>query len=737
MNDRARQSILIIDDTPANLRVIVDHLEALGFLILVAEDGEEGVQRAEFALPDLILLDVRMPGIDGFEACRRLKANPLTRDIPLIFMTALAEASDKLEGFDVGAVDYITKPFQVPEVTARVKTHLALRAVELRLAAQNKLLQQEIAVRRQAEAELQFRATHDALTGLPNRTLLLDRLQQALASAARNGLRVVVCVIDLDRFKWVNDSLGHEAGDILLQTMAARMLACVREADTVARLGGDEFVLLLRDVEDVAQELLAVHRVLAEMAQPLWLGEREVMISASAGCSVYREDSDEADELLKFADCAMYRAKAAGRNQLQLYSIELRRDLQERVLLEGELRHAIERQQLFLRYQAQVELGSGRIVGVEALLRWQHPELGEIAPGRFIPLAEEAGLIGVIGAWVLQQACGQNSAWQRAGLPPVKMAVNLSAQQAKHGDLLGLVSRTLAATGLAPAWLELELTESVSMGDPQRMIALLGQLKAMGVALAIDDFGTGYSSMQYLQRLPLDRLKIDGSFVRELTSSPGSLAIVDAIIAMAHKLGLLVVAEWVETEGQLALLAARGCDQVQGYYFSVPVPAEQCAALLRDGVRPLPAALVEAARRRTLLVLDDDPLVTAAVARVLRQEGQYQLLLAHDANEAFELLALHPVGVVLSDQRMPGLLGIEFLERIRQLYPHTVRLLMSGCRDFELALAAINQSAVHRFVAKPWASSELCTVIAQAFELHEQQHDECVRGWPLGQSGVA
>ncbi|WP_137886508.1 EAL domain-containing response regulator [Pseudomonas sp. 2FE] len=569
--DSPRQSILIVDDTPANLRVLVDQLQEHGFLILIAEDGEEGVQRAEFASPNLILLDVKLPGIDGFEACRRLKANPKTRDIPVIFMTALDNENDKLAGFAAGCVDYITKPFQIAVVMARVCTHLALRA---------------------AESELHFQATHDVLTGLPNRLLLLDRLQQAIICARRVDQRFIVCFIDLDRFKWINDSFGHEAGDTLLKTVACRMVACLRESDTVSRLGGDEFVLLLRDLDDVEQALLTVRRVIAAVSQPIQLGEREVTVTCSVGCSAYPADGVEADDLLKFADCAMYCAKETGRNNLQLYNAELRRNLEERVRLEGELRHAIERQQLILHYQPQVDLKCGVVVGVEALLRWQHPELGEVAPSRFIPLAEETGLIEPIGEWVLNQACAQNRAWQQAGVPCVRVAVNLSARQVTRDDVAALVARTLSATGLDPSWLELELTESASMGDPDRVIPLMTRLKAMGVSLAIDDFGTGYSNLQYLKRFPLDRLKLDGSFVRELTGCPRSLAIADAIIAMSHRLSLQVVAEGVETGGQLQLLATRDCDQVQGYYFSPPLPADQCAALLRAGPLALPPTLV-------------------------------------------------------------------------------------------------------------------------------------------------
>ncbi|MCG6657416.1 EAL domain-containing protein [Halomonas campisalis] len=576
-------TILVVDDMPANLRLVVGLLQANGFLAVVAEDGEESVQRADYVRPDLILLDVKLPGIDGFEVCRRLKANPHTSDIPVIFMTVLDDEHDKVTGFAVGGVDYVTKPFHPAELIARVRAHLALRTTQ-QLTEQNQRLQREIRKREEAESRLQFQATHDALTGLPNRHLLLDRLEQAIASAQRDGQCFVVCLIDLDRFKRINDGFGHAAGDKLLKILAGRLSACLRKSDTAARLAGDEFVLLLRYQGTIPQAQSTIQRVAAAIAQPVRLGaHREITVTCSLGCSAFPSDATRADDLLRFADCAMYRAKEVGRDNLQLYNADLRCSLEERLWLEGELQRAVAEEAFTLHYQPQVDINSGKICGMEALLRWYIPERGYIAPSRFIPVAEEVGLIGVIGEWALRQACLQNKAWQQAGLPRMRVAVNLSGHQLTRGDIETVVERTLTETGLDPAWLELELTEGISMGDPEHVINVMTRLKAMGVSLAIDDFGTGYSNLQYLKRFPVDRLKLDGSFVREMTDCPRTLAIVDAIIAMSHRLDLKVVAEMVETAEQVRLLADHECDQAQGYYFSAALPAEQFTVLLQAG----------------------------------------------------------------------------------------------------------------------------------------------------------
>ena len=431
------------------------------------------------------------------------------------------------------------------------------------------------------EAELEFQTNRDALTGLANRNLLHDRLRQAIAYASRYGHPVWLVFVDLDQFKFVNDTLGHRAGDLLLQEVAERLLGAVRETDTVARLGGDEFVLVLAERPDGALSTTVVQRIMEAVAQPITIEQHEFFLTSSVGVAVYPGDGTEPDALLKHADIAMYRAKETGRNNCQFYTPLMNERALERLRLEGALRSAIEHDEFVLHYQPQVDLGTGRIVGMEALLRWQHPEMGMVPPGRFIALAEETGLIVPIGAWVVQTACRQNKAWQRAGLGTLRMSVNLSARQFAQHDLVASIAAVLQETGLDPGCFEVELTESLVMTDVERAIETLDSLHQLGVYLSIDDFGTGYSSLSYLKRFPIDILKIDQSFVRDISVDPDDAAIVVSIISLAHSLRMGVIAEGVETIEQLTFLQRHGCDQMQGYYFSRPVPADAFEQLLR------------------------------------------------------------------------------------------------------------------------------------------------------------
>lgn len=448
-------------------------------------------------------------------------------------------------------------------------------------------IQNDITERKSYEAQLEYQATHDALTRLPNRTLFYDRLNQALAHAHRSGQQVAILFVDLDRFKMINDSLGHAIGDVLLQTVAARLKACMREGDTMARLGGDEFVIVL--LEDQLgkwpQELVSstlAYRILEVLEQPFSLKGRELFISCSIGISLFPGDGEDPQTLLQNADAAMYRAKQQGRNGVQFYTQNMNARALERLELEKDLRYALKRQELELYYQPQVDLEHGQIIGMEVLLRWHHPQRGWVSPAQFIPLAEETGLIVPIGEWVLRTACAQARAWQDQGLPAVCIGVNLSARQFLQVDLIDLVARVLQETGLAPTCLELEITEGLLMQDVERAIDTLGVLRSMGVRLSIDDFGTGYSSLNYLKRFPIDRLKIDKSFVNDIIIDADNAAIVLAVIAMAHSLRLKVIAEGVETETQLAFLRSKNCDEIQGYYFSRPLPATEMAALLGE-----------------------------------------------------------------------------------------------------------------------------------------------------------
>jgi len=439
----------------------------------------------------------------------------------------------------------------------------------------------DITARKVTEQRVHHVAQHDVLTGLPNRSLLQDRLGQAVAWADRSARPVWVMLIDLDRFKYVNDSMGHKAGDVLLMTVAARLRATLRDTDTVARLSGDEFVVILsEDSEPLAPAM--VQRVMDSVAQPIMLGTREFFVTCSIGVAAYPCDGTQADSLIEHADIAMYRAKKLGRNNFQFYTPAMNEESLERVRIESALRVALERKEFVLHYQPQVDLQSGRIVGMEALIRWQHPELGMVPPARFIGIAEDTGLIVPIGAWVMRTACAQNKAWQDAGLGKLRVAVNLSARQFGAADLLPGIEAALLDTGLEPDCLELELTESLFMSDITPAVELLHRMKALGVKLSIDDFGTGYSSFSYLSRFPIDVLKIDRSFVSDITQDANDAAIVASIIALAHNLRLSVIAEGVETAEQLDYLRHQGCDEMQGYYFSRPLPAREFEQLLRQ-----------------------------------------------------------------------------------------------------------------------------------------------------------
>jgi diguanylate cyclase (GGDEF)-like protein/PAS domain S-box-containing protein len=444
----------------------------------------------------------------------------------------------------------------------------------------------DISDRKRAEEQIRGLAYHDSLTGLPNRLLFSDRLAVAVSHAFRHHQNLAVLFLDLDRFKLVNDSLGHRIGDRLLRAVAERIKSCVREGDTVARLGGDEFTLLLPGLSDLSDGVRAAEKILASLRPPFHVDGRELFVTASMGVSFYPEGGQNVESLVKSADSAMYRAKEEGRDCFRLYIPGTIAQATERLTLENSLRRALEQDELLLHYQPVLDVETRSVQGVEALVRWRHPRRGPLPPGDFVPVAEVTGLIVPIGIWILRAACAQAAEWRERGHRHLRMAVNISARQFQQPDLVSEVERVLDETGLDPRALDLEITESCALAKVERAIRVLQEIKRLGVGISLDDFGTGYSSLSYLRRLPIDVVKIDQSFVRDLTVDPEGAAIIHAVIAMAHSLNLRVVAEGVETEEQLAFLTTHNCDLMQGFLFSEPLPAKACEELLHAGGLP-------------------------------------------------------------------------------------------------------------------------------------------------------
>ncbi len=439
----------------------------------------------------------------------------------------------------------------------------------------------DITERKLAEERAQSLAYYDALTGLPNRILLSDRLSKALATARRQKHKVALLFLDLDRFKIINDSLGHSAGDLLLQEVAERLARCTRDQDTVARLGGDEFLIVLSNLKDIHDAAVAVERFMDAMTAGFVVQGHSLSISCSLGVSIFPEHGADGETLIKNADAAMYSAKDNGRNNFRFFTADINTEAVARLALENGLRSALAKKELFLVYQPQMDIASGKITGLEALLRWQHPELGLVPPNDFIRIAENGGLITAIGEWVLKTACSQARKWQDEGLTPVSVAVNVSAVQFRQAGFPETIRRVLQESGLDPHYLELELTESLLLSNADVMSSVVQQLMAMGLRLAIDDFGTGYSSLSYLKRFPVTKLKIDSSFIRDVAVNPDDAAITTAIISMAKSLDLKVVAEGVENEAQMSFLRIHQCDAIQGYYFGKPLAVNEVADRLR------------------------------------------------------------------------------------------------------------------------------------------------------------
>jgi diguanylate cyclase (GGDEF)-like protein len=558
-----------------------------------AYQGKEGVAMAGAALDRdepyaMAFVDMRMPpGWDGLKTIEELwKVDP---DVQVVICSAhtdydWSEVVERLNHSDKLLV--LRKPAEPIEVL-QCATALTRKWHNERLVRDHmQQLEQVISVRTRgleaATRQLRHLATHDSLTGLPNRVLLDDRLTQAMAHADRDGRSFALMVCDLDRFKLVNDSLGHGAGDELLQEVGRRLSGLVRLTDTVARMGGDEFVMLITSVHHADDARGLAIRAVEVLQAPVRIAEIDVHTSPSIGIAFYPQDGKTIEALIAHADAAMYCAKQRGRGCVQCFEGDMSAGLDNRVQLESDLHQAIALKQFELYYQPKVHTNTGAVRSAEALIRWVHPERGVITPDAFIPLAEDCGLIGAIGEWVVQEACRQARAWRLAGLAPMRVSVNLSPSQFRGSGLIHTIRRALDDAGLEPQYLEVELTESAVMSDPEESIAILEQLSAMGVLVSVDDFGTGYSSMSYLRRLPIDKLKIDRVFISEIVSRPEDASIVRAIVSLAHSLRLKVVAEGVETPAQLDFLKAVGCDEYQGYHFSRPVPSREFERVVRE-----------------------------------------------------------------------------------------------------------------------------------------------------------
>ncbi len=579
-------------------------------------------------------------------------------------------------------------------------------------------IQEDISDRIHYEERLAFQATHDALTELPNRNLYLDRLDHALSEARRREEQVAVAFIDLDHFKFVNDSLGHSAGDELLITVSVRLGKCLRQGDTLARVGGDEFALLLPNPGTPEAISTIAERIRQAVTEPVTLGGQEIYGTCSIGFAIFPDDGAEGATLLKHADAAMYRVKESGRNQYQFYSAEMSAKSRRWLELETELRRALEREELTLHYQPTVDLFSGTIVGAEALLRWQHPVKGLVPPLDFIPLAEETGLIVPIGDWVLATACAQAAAWRQAGLPELSVAVNVSARQFDRHDLKRTIDEALRGSGLQNHSLNLELTESMLMRHPERTRAILAELRPSGVELSLDDFGTGYSSLIYLRHFPFDYVKIDRGFIQHVTRDPHTAAIVKAVVTLAHELGLKVIAEGVETEEQMTYLHAHFCDIMQGFYFSRPLPAADFGVLLREG-RSIRPEILAGATPHTLLLAGAGTDLWEACKRALGRDG-YRIIRAANPQEALDLVGVEKAGVIVVGETLPGMSGVEFLRRVRTIDAEPIRIAVTANADVEGLAEAVNEGAVYKVIGQPVRGADLRKTIREAFERYAQ-----------------
>ena len=838
LSDIRRARILVVDDEPVNVQLLEYLLKTTGYEnVSSTHDPRQVVALHLKHRFDLIILDLHMPGMDGFDVMEALK--PLESDSWLPVLVVTAEPDKKLAALEAGARDFIGKPFDTVEVMTRIRNLLEVRLlhresrdygtelesqvrertaelarfrgamdatpdalflidtasmamvdvsegacrmlgfsrdallridpVALGLATRTKLerllgggaaqegeseadivetdllraggegsvaveiswklqepdgqhgaqrmliaVARDISERLHAQERLRHAASYDALTGLPNRTLFFDNLRDTIELAQDKNWRVAVLCITLDRFKVINDTLGTRGGDELLRQFSTRLVRCVKVRDAVGRLGGDEFALILSMPREQQDAVNMANDVRDALRVPFDLHGQQAALTASIGIAMYPDDTVEPGSLVKYADTAMVRAKEAGRDGYRFFTAGMNVQVLARLDLELALRGALEDKQFVLHYQPKMELNTGRIAGTEALLRWHRPGFGLVYPAEFVPVMEETGLVVRVGDWIIDEACRQIAAWNAAEVRDVRVAVNVSSRQFVEGDLESVVKDALARHGVEPGLLELELTESALMQNAEHTTEVLTRLKALGIRIAIDDFGTGYSSLAYLKRFPIDKLKIDIAFVRDIVNNPDDAAIALAIISMAHSLHMQVIAEGVETRAQMAYLRRHRCDQIQGFYFSRALPADQLAEMVVSNRAKPEEKQTADDKVQTLLIVDDDPNVLTALHRLFRRDG-YRVLTASSPAEGFELLALYRVHVILCDQRMPVMSGTEFLSKVKEMYPETIRIILSGYTGVDSVLDSINRGAIYRFYTKPWDDQQLRDNIRLAF----------------------
>jgi diguanylate cyclase (GGDEF)-like protein len=569
--------ILVIEDERAIRINLLKLLGAEGFHVIAAENGKDGVQLARTEPPDLIICDILMPELDGYGVLRTLQQDPVTATIPFIFLTAKSDRSDWRQGMNLGADDYLTKPFTRAEL---------LEAIASRLQKQVSLQEQHEVKLKQAEAQLDHMLRYNHLTNLPNRISLQEQFSQLLGQSEVPFGTIPILSLGFGQLNRINNTLGPASGEFLLQAVAQRLLDCVGTQGIVAHLGAAQFAILLTANVLKNEVIQIVESILEAFSSPFILDVHEILLTSTIGIALYGRDGCDLDTLLKHASVAREEAKKPEKKPYQFYIASIGANSQKALLLELELHQALARQEFQVYYQPKVHLLSGEIKGAEALVRWYHPERGAVSPAEFIPLAEKTGFIVPLGEWVLRTACAQAKAWQVAGFPPIQVAVNLSGYQFNQPHLSNLVVEILRESELEPQYLELEITESALVQNPEAALATLSELKSVGIQLSIDDFGTGYSSLSYLRQFPFDALKLDRSFICNLTKDAKNAAITMAILQMARSLNLKVVAEGVENQSQLAFLHRHQCDEIQGYWFSPPVSAETFEEVLSGGKRP-------------------------------------------------------------------------------------------------------------------------------------------------------